>query len=253
MRELRAPYLATGAATGVLLPFVAPILAGRGFSPQSIGLLLAITSAAIVVAAPIWGQVGDVVLGRRRTLQWAVLIRAAAFILLAGRLALPLVAAAVAIQYLLQTAFSALLDSIAMHALGDERHRYGHLRPLQSLSYAIAAFAAGVIYDRAGYGAAAQVFPVTAVALVMLLQAVRDSPPTQLGARAVAPATPPGEVSGVLARDGGRASETLSAIVKAGIDLGAVSADLQAEGAKSFDESWSDLLKAIETKSRALA
>ena len=77
--------------------------------------------------------------------------------------------------------------------------------------------------------------------------------PTQLGARAVAPATPPGEVSGVLARDGGRASETLSAIVKAGVDLGAVSADLQAEGAKSFDESWSDLLKAIETKSRALA
>ena len=155
MRELRAPFLATGAATGVLLPFVAPILAGRGFSPQSIGLLLAITSAAIVVAAPIWGQVGDVVLGRRRTLQWAVLIAAAASILLAGRLALPLVAAAVATQYLLQTAFSALLDSIAMHALGDERHRYGHLRLLQSLSYAIAAFAAGVIYDRAGYGAAA--------------------------------------------------------------------------------------------------
>jgi transaldolase len=47
------------------------------------------------------------------------------------------------------------------------------------------------------------------------------------------------EVGGVLARDGGRASETLSAIVKAGVDLGAVSADLQAEGAKSFDESWS--------------
>ena len=62
-----------------------------------------------------------------------------------------------------------------------------------------------------------------------------------------------GEVGGVLARDGGRANETLSAIVKAGVDLGAVSADLQAEGAKSFDESWSDLLKAIETKSRALA
>jgi hypothetical protein len=47
--------------------------------------------------------------------------------------------------------------------------------------------------------------------------------------------------------------ETLSAIVKAGVDLDAVSADLQAEGAKSFDESWSDLLKAIETKSPALA
>jgi len=61
-----------------------------------------------------------------------------------------------------------------------------------------------------------------------------------------------GEVGGVLPRDGGRASETLSAIVEAGVDLGALAADLQSEGAKSFDESWSDLLKAIETKSKAL-
>ena len=93
---------------------------------------------------------------------------------------------------LLQTAFSTLLDSIAMHALGRERHRYGSLRLLLSLSYAIAAFIAGVIYDRAGYGAASLVFPVTAVALLILLQAVRDPPRTKLGARAVAPATPPG-------------------------------------------------------------
>ena len=62
-----------------------------------------------------------------------------------------------------------------------------------------------------------------------------------------------GDVGGVLPRDGRRASETLSAIAKAGIDLGALAADLQSEGAKSFDDSWSDLLKAIETKSRALA
>ncbi len=62
-----------------------------------------------------------------------------------------------------------------------------------------------------------------------------------------------GEVGGVLRRDGDAASETLSAIAKAGVDLVALAADLQSEGAKSFDESWSDLLKAIETKSQALA
>jgi transaldolase len=61
-----------------------------------------------------------------------------------------------------------------------------------------------------------------------------------------------GEVGDVLPRDGGRASATLSAIVKAGINLGALAVDLQSEGAKTFDESWSDLLKAIETKSQAL-
>ncbi len=62
-----------------------------------------------------------------------------------------------------------------------------------------------------------------------------------------------GDVGGFLRRDGGAASETLPAIAKAGVDLGALAADLQSEGAKSFDESWSDLLKAIETKSQALA
>jgi transaldolase len=61
-----------------------------------------------------------------------------------------------------------------------------------------------------------------------------------------------GEIGGVLPRDGGRASETLSAIVKEGVDLGALAADLQSEGSKTFDESWSDLLKSIETKSLAL-
>jgi PPP family 3-phenylpropionic acid transporter len=220
MRELRGPYLATGAATGVLLPFVAPILASRGFSPQSIGLLLAITSAALVVAAPIWGQLGDVVLGRRRTLQWSVLIAALASLLLGGRLALPLVGAVIATLYVLQTAFSALLDSIAMHALGNERHRYGHLRLMQSSSYAIAAFIAGVIYDRAGYGSASIVFPAAAVALFILLQAVRDPPRTKLRARPVPPATPPGpEYVGAALRAASRSMGAVAAILLASVGL----------------------------------
>ena len=57
-----------------------------------------------------------------------------------------------------------------------------------------------------------------------------------------------GEVGGVLPRDAARAGETLSAIV----DLDALAAHLQSEGARSFDESWSEVLKAIETKSKAL-
>jgi transaldolase len=61
-----------------------------------------------------------------------------------------------------------------------------------------------------------------------------------------------GEIGNALARDGGRAGKTLSAIAMAGVDLGALAADLQSEGAKSFDDSWNDLLKTIETKSNAL-
>ena len=61
-----------------------------------------------------------------------------------------------------------------------------------------------------------------------------------------------GELEGVLPHDGGDAADTLAAISKARVDLAELGADLQAAGAKSFVDSWNDLLKAIDTKSRAL-
>ena len=215
---LRGPFLATGVAQGVFIPFMAPILAGRGYSPQNIGLVFAITSAAIVVAAPIWGHVGDVVLGPRRTLQCAVLIAIVASLFLGGNLALPLVGAAIAAQYLLQTAFATLLDSITMNALGAERCRYGRLRLLLSLSYAVAAFVAGVIYDRAGYGAISVVFPATAVALFLLLQAVPDPARPKLSAKAFASVARLGLAStGAALRAAPRSLGALAAILMASV------------------------------------
>jgi transaldolase len=61
-----------------------------------------------------------------------------------------------------------------------------------------------------------------------------------------------GSVTKAIPRDGGNCEQTLSAFTKAGIDLTKLAADLQSEGAKSFDESWKDLLNSIETKSKAL-
>jgi PPP family 3-phenylpropionic acid transporter len=184
IRALRGPFLATGVAQGVFVPFMAPLLADRGYSPQEIGLVFAVASAAIVAAAPIWGHVGDVMFGPRRTMQGAVLLAAFAALLLGERMAPLLVGVAVAAQYLLQTAFVSLLDSIAMHTLGPERRRYGRLRLLLSLSYAIAAFAAGFLYDRAGYGEVFLVFPAAAIVLLLLLGAVPDPPRTEPGAQA---------------------------------------------------------------------
>jgi len=61
-----------------------------------------------------------------------------------------------------------------------------------------------------------------------------------------------GSVTKAIPRDGGDCEQTLSAFTKTGIDLTKLAADLQSEGAKSFDESWKDLLNSIETKSKAL-
>ncbi len=61
-----------------------------------------------------------------------------------------------------------------------------------------------------------------------------------------------GEVGALLPRDGGDCEQVLAAHGVAGIDVGALGARLQSDGAKSFVESWQDLLGAIEAKSRAL-
>jgi transaldolase len=58
-----------------------------------------------------------------------------------------------------------------------------------------------------------------------------------------------GEVGDVLAADGGDAEAVLADFAKAGVDIDALAARLQDEGAKSFVESWNDLMSQIETKS----
>jgi transaldolase len=61
-----------------------------------------------------------------------------------------------------------------------------------------------------------------------------------------------GRVGDVIPRDGADCEKVLADFRKDGIDVAKLGADLQTEGAKSFDDSWQDLLKAIETKSKEL-
>ena len=61
-----------------------------------------------------------------------------------------------------------------------------------------------------------------------------------------------GEVGSVLSTDGGNCEEVLAQFAKAGVDVDALAAQLQEEGAKSFDDSWNELMRVIETKSAAL-
>jgi transaldolase len=62
-----------------------------------------------------------------------------------------------------------------------------------------------------------------------------------------------GEISQMLPVDGGDCEAILAEFGKAGIDLGALAARLQDEGAKAFVKSWNELLTVIVTKCAALA
>jgi transaldolase len=61
-----------------------------------------------------------------------------------------------------------------------------------------------------------------------------------------------GEVGEILAPDGGDCETVLASFTKAGIDIDALAARLQTEGASSFVKSWNDLMACIDSKSAAI-
>jgi transaldolase len=61
-----------------------------------------------------------------------------------------------------------------------------------------------------------------------------------------------GELGTIMAADGGNCEEVLAQFAKAGIDVEQLAAQLQDEGAKSFVNSWNDLMAVIASKSAAL-
>ncbi len=62
-----------------------------------------------------------------------------------------------------------------------------------------------------------------------------------------------GSLKGALTPDGGDCDQVIAAIGAAGVDVTALAAQLQTEGADSFNASWKNLLKSIETKTKTLS
>ena len=62
-----------------------------------------------------------------------------------------------------------------------------------------------------------------------------------------------GQIDTILPADGGDCETVLAEFTKNGIDVDALAAQLQDEGAKSFVKSWHNLLEVISSKSEVLA
>ena len=61
-----------------------------------------------------------------------------------------------------------------------------------------------------------------------------------------------GELSEIMSADGGDCEAVLKQFAKAGVDVDALAVKLQEEGAKSFDDSWKDLMGVIDSKCAAM-
>ena len=60
------------------------------------------------------------------------------------------------------------------------------------------------------------------------------------------------DLGSILPADGGDCEQVLAEFAKAGVDVDALAAQLQEEGAKSFVKSWNELMGVIESKSSAI-
>ena len=167
MARIRLLFVLNGIAVAAFGPFAAVILASRGFETAQIGLLIALTSVAAVLSITVWGHVGDVVLGRARTLRIAILGAAA----LLALFMLPFPLAVVATLYVGYAAFNGavgpLSDALAVNALRDPGRQYGKVRALASASFTVAAVIFGLLYGRVGYWPAGLLFVAIAVAIAV--------------------------------------------------------------------------------------
>ncbi len=62
-----------------------------------------------------------------------------------------------------------------------------------------------------------------------------------------------GEIGETLPSDGGESEATLARFASAGVDVKALAAKLQSDGAKSFVAAWNDLMERIDAQSKAVA
>jgi len=149
---LRLVVLALGVALGVFYPFISVILASRGLGPAQIGLVASIGAIGFTLAVPAWGHIADVRLGRARTLQICAIGGAVAVGALLGPWP-PIVIALLFFAYwIFESSWQPLADALTVNLV--DRRRYGRVRLLTSLSFAIASIAAGFLYDQAGFDAA---------------------------------------------------------------------------------------------------
>ncbi len=167
MARIRLLFVLNGIAVAAFGPFAAVILASRGFATAQIGLLIAMTSVAAMLSITVWGHVGDVVLGRARTLRIAIL--GAAALLALFMLPLPLIV--VSVLYVGYAAFNGavgpLSDALAVNALRDPGRQYGKVRAFASASFTVAAVIFGLLYGRVGYWPAGVLFVAIAVAIAI--------------------------------------------------------------------------------------
>ncbi len=178
-RRLRRLYALVWTVFSTFLPFFVLWLRERGASPSRIGVILAVTALASVVAAPFWSHAADRRAGTVRTLQLAFVSAGVLAIALSATgsafVAITAVAAALAVAQSPQTP---LTDALAVTLLGHARlHEYGSFRLWASVGWGAGAIGAGALFQALGLGLMLPVYSLGVVASALYVGRFRGPRP----------------------------------------------------------------------------
>jgi PPP family 3-phenylpropionic acid transporter len=172
-------FLLFGFAIAAFFPFLALYLEKyHGLDASQIGVLIAITAVARMIANPLWGHYADTKLGRLLVLQICLLGSGAAALVLNVQWADAAVIAAAAAHSIFLVGQGSNIDAIALVHLGDARmSEYGRIRGWESLTYATGCLCFGAVLQAFGMGWAMPLYAVSVLLVfVWTLQITRDRP-----------------------------------------------------------------------------
>jgi PPP family 3-phenylpropionic acid transporter len=181
MRRSSYLYFVIGLMQAGYLPFAGIVLRDRGLSFEAIGLIGALNSIVALAAGPIWGHLGDAVLGRSTAFRLAIVSAAIGVVLFAIGPYAGLPGAALA-------AFAGaglvpLLDSIGMEQLARVGGQWGPLRAITSFSYAAMCILSGALVASGGAIVIAPLYAITALVLILGTVGLHTAPALGHGAR----------------------------------------------------------------------
>jgi PPP family 3-phenylpropionic acid transporter len=178
--QVQGLFVLFGLPIAAFFPFLALYLERHhGLDAAQIGLLIAISAIARMIANPLWGHYADTKLGRLLVLQICLIGSGIAAMLLNVQWGIyaAVVAAAVVHSFFL-VGQGSNIDAIALVHLGQDRMSdYGRIRGWESMSYAVGCLCFGAILQAFGMQWTMPIYAV-AVLLVFLwtLQIERDRP-----------------------------------------------------------------------------
>ena len=162
---LSGAYFAFFSILGLVVPYLSVWLSSLGYDSRQIGETLAVFSVMRVIAPPLWARMADKSGKHVQIARAGALLALLTFATLFWVDGYPLRMLSLAAFSFFWTAILPQIESMTLRSLGDQGHRYAHIRLWGSIGFICISVGVGYLLDLAGE----QVFLYSGTLLLALL------------------------------------------------------------------------------------